>query len=63
VNAGDTFSAGAPVKLFVFQARAGTSWTDLFTYDVAKDGKRFVVNRYVRPEAVSPLVVVLRAGA
>jgi hypothetical protein len=45
-----------------FQARAGISSTDLFTYDVTKDGKRFIVNRYVRPEAVAPLVVVLWAG-
>ncbi|HXR32472.1 MAG TPA: protein kinase [Verrucomicrobiae bacterium] len=62
VNAGETFSVGAPVKLFAFQARAGISSTDLFTYDVTKDGKRFIVNRYVRPEAVAPLVVVLGAG-
>jgi len=62
VNAGETFSVGEPVKLFAFQARAGISSTDLFTYDVAKDGKRFIVNRYVRPEALAPLVVVLRAG-
>jgi eukaryotic-like serine/threonine-protein kinase len=63
VNAGETFSAGTPIKLFAFQARAGISSTDLFTYDVAKDGKRFIVNRYVRPEAVAPLVVVLRAAS
>jgi len=62
VNAGETFSAGTPVKLFSFQARAMISSTDLFTYDVTKDGKRFIVNRYLRPEAVGPLVVVLRAG-
>jgi len=62
VNAGETFSVGAPTKLFAFQARAGISSTDLFTYDVAKDGKRFIVNRYVRPDVVAPLVVLLRAG-
>jgi Tol biopolymer transport system component len=62
VNAGETFSVGAPVKLFAFQARAGISSTDLFTYDVTKDGKKFIVNRYVKPEAVAPLVVVLRVG-
>ena len=56
VNAGDTFSPGAPVKLFTFQARAGISSTDLFTYDVAKDGNRFIVNRYVKPETISALL-------
>jgi eukaryotic-like serine/threonine-protein kinase len=62
VNAGATFSAGSPVKLFAFQARAQISSTDLFTYDVTKDGKRFIVNRYVKPERVAPLTVVLNAG-
>jgi len=62
VNAGETFSAGAPVKLFTFQARAGISSTDLFTYDVSKDGKRFIVNRYVKPDEIAPLIVVLHAG-
>ena len=56
VNAGDTLSAGARVKLFTFQARAGISSTDLFTYDVAKDGKRFIGNRCVKPETISPLL-------
>ena len=62
VKAGETFSAGAPMKLFPFQARAMISSTDLFTYDVTKDGTKFIVNRYLRPETVEPLVVVLRAG-
>jgi hypothetical protein len=56
-------SAGAPVKLFTFQARAGISSTDLFTYDATKDGQRFIVNRYVKPEAIALLMVVLNAGA
>jgi len=29
---------------------------------VTKDGTKFIVNRYLRPETVEPLVVVLRAG-
>ena len=62
VNAGEAFSAGTPVKLFTFQARAGISSTDLFTYDVTKDGKKFIVNRYVKPDAIAPLIVVLHAG-
>lgn len=62
VNAGDTFGVGTPVKLFAFQARAGISSTDLFTYDVTKDGKKFIVNRYAKPESIAPLVVMLHAG-
>jgi eukaryotic-like serine/threonine-protein kinase len=56
------FSAGAPVPLFPVRGRAPISSTDLYTYDVAKDGKRFLVNRYVKPEHVEPLTVVLDAA-
>jgi hypothetical protein len=62
VNAGETFSAGTPAKLFTFQARAGISSTDLFTYDAVRDGQRFIVNRYVKPPAIAPLTVILNAG-
>jgi hypothetical protein len=30
---------------------------------VAKDGKRFLVNRYVKPEHVAPLTILLQAAA
>jgi eukaryotic-like serine/threonine-protein kinase len=62
INTGATFSAGAPVKLFPFHGRAQISSTDLFTYDVTKDGKRFIVNRYVKPDHVAPLTIILNAG-
>jgi hypothetical protein len=39
------------------------SSTDVFSYDVSGDGKRFLVNRYVRPERVAPLTIVLHAAA
>jgi eukaryotic-like serine/threonine-protein kinase len=58
-----TFSTGTPVQLFQFHGRAAISSTDLFSYDVTKDGKRFLVNRYVKPEAIAPLTIVLNAGA
>lgn len=62
VSSGTNFSAGTPMKLFPFHGRAQISSTDLFTYDVTKDGKRFIVNRYVKPDRVAPLIVVLNAG-
>jgi len=62
VSRGDRLSSGMPRTLFPFTGRAQISSTDLFSYDVTKDGKRFVVNRYKKPEAVAPLTVVLRAG-
>ncbi len=63
VGGGETFSTGAPTQLFPIRGRAPISSTDLFTYDVAKDGRRFLVNRYLKPERVEPLTVVLNATA
>jgi hypothetical protein len=56
------FSTGAPVPLFQIRGRAPISSTDIFSYDVDKDGMRFLVNRYVKPERVAPLTIVLNAG-
>jgi Tol biopolymer transport system component len=56
-----TFSAGNPMPLFRTQLRAQVSSTDLFSYDVAKDGQRFLVNRYAKPQQVAPLHIVLNA--
>jgi Tol biopolymer transport system component len=61
VSGEGTFSAGTPSALFQIHGRAPISSTDLFTYDVAKDGKRFLVNRYVKPDHVEPLTVVLNS--
>jgi len=59
VNAAGTFATGTPVSLFQVRGRAPISSTDVFTYDVSKDGKRFLVNRYVKPEHVPPLSILL----
>jgi hypothetical protein len=57
------FSTGTPVPLFQIHGRAAISSSDVYTYDVAKDGKRFLVNRYVKPERVVPLTILLHAAA
>jgi eukaryotic-like serine/threonine-protein kinase len=62
VSTEGTFSTGARSLLFQIHGRAPISSTDLFTYDVTRDGKRFLVNRYVKPDHVQPLTVVLNAG-
>jgi serine/threonine protein kinase len=62
VSEGSGFSTGAPMPLFQIHGRAPISSTDVFTYDVAKDGKRFLVNRYVKPEHVQPLTILLHAA-
>jgi hypothetical protein len=62
VNGETTFATGQPAPLFQVRGRAPISSTDIFTYDVAKDGKRFLVNRYVKPEHVPPLTILLNAA-
>ena len=62
VNSTDVFATGKPTQLFQIHGRAPISSTDVFTYDVAKDGKRFLVNRYVKPEHVPPLTILLNAA-
>jgi len=61
VNTDGTFSAGNPTALFHSQLRAKVSSRDLFNYDVTKDGQRFLVNRYAKPQQITPLGVVLNA--
>jgi len=62
VNGETTFVSGTPASLFQVHGRAPISSTDIFTYDVAKDGKRFLVNRYIKPEHIPPLTILLRAA-
>ncbi len=60
VNGETTFATGSPAPLLQIRGRAPISDTDIFTYDVAKDGKRFLVNRYLKPEHIPPLTILLR---
>jgi hypothetical protein len=62
VNGEGIFATGTPTPLFQVHGRAPISSTDVFTYDVAKDGKRFLVNRYVKPRHVPPLTILLNAA-
>ncbi len=63
VNSDAGFSTATPTPLFQIQGRAPISSTDLFTYDVAKDGQRFLVNHYVSPEHIPPLTILLNMPA
>jgi len=63
VSSEGTFAAGNPTPLFRTQLRAQVSSTDQFSYDVSKDGQRFLVNRYAKPAQVAPLQIVLNATA
>jgi hypothetical protein len=63
VNTEGTFSPGNPTPPFRTQFRAPVSSTDLYSYDVTKDGQRFLVNRYVKSPQSAPLHIVLNAAA
>ena len=56
-------STGTSTELFATNSRPYISSTDLFTYDVTHDGKRFIVDRYYRPPSVPPLNIVLNSLA
>ncbi len=58
IETSGTFSSGEPAPLFQIRGRAPISSTDLFTYDVTKDGQRFLVNQYLKPDRVAPLTIV-----
>jgi Tol biopolymer transport system component len=62
VSTEGTLSTGTATPLFQIHGRAAISSTDVFSYDVTKDGKRFLVNRYVEPERITPLTIVLNAA-
>jgi len=55
------FSSGSPRDLFTVRGRARISSTDLYSYDVSQDGRRFIVNKYQKPASVPPLEIVLNA--
>jgi Tol biopolymer transport system component len=63
VNGENGFSTGAPAPLFQLGGRTPISSTDIFTYDVSQDGKRILVNRFVKPEHVPPLTVLLNTAS
>jgi serine/threonine protein kinase len=63
VSSEGTFSTGTPTPLFQIRSRAPISSTDVYSYDVNKDGTKFLVNRYLKPEHVEPLTIVLHATA
>jgi Tol biopolymer transport system component len=56
-------STGTSTELFATNARPYVSSSDLFMYDVTRDGAKFIVDRYFRPPSVPPLNVVLNALA
>ena len=59
VTTGATFGAGAPVALFQATPRQPVSSTDLFVYDVSRDGQRFLINTPVKQAESQPMSIIL----
>jgi hypothetical protein len=51
------------VPLFSLPGRTHISSTDLYTYDVTRDGQRFLVNRFLKANHPTPLTIILNATA
>jgi hypothetical protein len=58
VVAGEHFDAGAPLPLFPASARERIAGSELVTYDVARDGQRFLINT-MEKEETQPMMVIL----
>ncbi|HEX4486409.1 MAG TPA: hypothetical protein VH088_09100, partial [Terriglobales bacterium] len=58
VTSGANFDAGTPVALFQTNPREMVATSEQLTYDVSKDGQRFVVNTQVKQTDAIPLSVV-----
>ena len=59
VTAGNKFDAGTPVSLFQATPRQAVSSTDMFVYDVSRDGQRFLINTQVKQAEAQPMSVIL----
>ena len=59
VNLGNTVDAGMPMALFQAHPRQPVSAVDVFTYDVSRDGRRFLIITQVEHSGASPMSVIL----
>ncbi len=63
VTAGANLDAGAPVILFQANPRERLATSELVTYDVTKDGQRFLINSQMKNPETQPMSVILNWGA
>jgi serine/threonine protein kinase/Tol biopolymer transport system component len=63
VKIGANFEAGQPVELFQTHIRQPISAQDVFSYDVAADGQKFLINTKVDTTNSAPLSVILNWAA
>jgi Tol biopolymer transport system component len=58
VTIGASFDAGSPVVLFQANPREMVATSERFSYDVSKDGQRFLINTQLK-SALTPMSVVM----
>jgi len=63
VKIGASFEAGQPVELFQTHIRQPISAQDVFSYDVAADGQKFLINTKVDTTNSAPLSILLNWSA
>jgi serine/threonine protein kinase len=59
VTTGTHFSSGTPIVLFQADPRQSVSYLDIFSYDVTRDGQRFLIDTELRPAEGVPISVLL----
>jgi eukaryotic-like serine/threonine-protein kinase len=63
VTIGATFDAGSPAVLFQVNPRMSVSTNDQFTYDVSRDGQRFLILTQLKQSETAPLSIILNWSA
>ena len=63
VTAGATFDANAPTALFQAHAREFFATSEQVSYDVSKDGQRFLINTQVKNADTQPMSVIVNWDA
>jgi Tol biopolymer transport system component len=58
ITGGANFDAGSPAALFQAIPRVLVATSELVTYDVAKDGQRFLVNTQMKSPESQPMTVI-----
>jgi len=62
VNVGANFDAGTPSLLFQANPREMVATSEQVTYDVSKDGQRFLINTQLKT-GTTPMSIVLNWAA
>src|SRR5262249_50314931 len=57
VTTGASFDSGLPVALFEATPRQAVMNSDLFVYDVSRDGQRFLINTTVKQGETEPMSI------